>query len=139
MGEAVAGPCVGYQCILGFFEGAQHGLLIAGEGDVGARPGAGDLRLDPAEIERRPGDSRAYEVAAAGGFTQATARARDISEIAVEGHLGKQVTDGNPDERGGGRQLALRHTDVRPAAQQAGRIPDGGDPGQLRQLVRRAQ
>src|SRR5207245_1815482 len=65
-------------------------------------------------------------------------RAR-VGKTAIEGHLGEEVADRDPDAGGGGGELALGDADIGPPAQEPRRITDRADLRQLRKLPRRSQ
>ena len=112
---------MGHQGVFGLLEGLEHGLLVAGQGRIGTGAGAGDARPHPTQVECRPGDAGPIRKV----FVRPRAQARQVrgreAEVAGEGDLGKQVSDGHADQRRGGRQMALRHADVGAAAQQSSR------------------
>src|SRR5579862_5901084 len=133
--ETVAGAGVSDEGVLGVLEGAQHSLLVGGEGDVGPGTAALYLCFDAAQIEGRPRDPRSDHVAAGRAAAERAPRHCRVAEAAGECHLREEITDRNADECGRGGKLTFCDPDVRPAPQQPGRIADRGDLRQVGQLA----
>src|SRR3546814_2199082 len=63
--ELVTVVAVGAEAVRGFFERAQHALLVARERGVGLRAALLNARMDATEIERGPADAWPERVGAA--------------------------------------------------------------------------